>query len=257
MKKTYKRLKQNKLWKLWKQENGVLTLEATISLTAFIICILTVINFFNYCRVQALVSNAVDTATREIAQYAYVMQIGDSKEQKDTIIDTLGSLYSGMEQSGETLLEDRVSAMEVILNTLGDDATAVQTCIKQIENAFGEIQENPLVYMRAVAAITGEDALPVAQSRAIAAPLAKALVAQSFGTQLAEADEKLEELGVVNGLDGMNFNLSTIFSEEEPEDVHIVVYYKMKMLSFLDYEYGNLVICEESRARAWLGGDNP
>ena len=49
-----------------------------------------------------------------------------------------------------------------------------------------------------------------------------------FGDNKAEANAILEQLGIVGGLDGMNFTRSTIFHEDHPDEIHLAVYYTVK-----------------------------
>jgi FtsZ-binding cell division protein ZapB len=181
-----------------------------------------------------------------------------------SIYDVIGKSSEGVENAADSIkvsVDDNdiaatITTLQTELNSLSNDATDIQTEITKLQGVFGDIQQNPLQYMKGMAAFAGGEAFSEVKSRVIAAPLAKAFVTKHFGDTKDEADEKLKALGVVEGLDGLNFNLSTIFSEEEPDDIHIVVYYKMRILNFFDFEYGELVMCEESRARAWLGGDD-
>lgn len=288
MRKERKFLKIRKICGQLNREIGSLTLEAIISLTVFIVCIITVLSFLNYCRIQTLISNAVDTAAKEMSQYAYVLEItglkgyndaiykavgnasDDAVSSTNAIIGSLSSIYDVIGKSGKGVedaasnikigiddnnVEQTISTMKEELEGLSDNAVEIQKEMEKMKSAFGDIQKNPLQYMKGMAAFAGGEAFSAAKSRVIAAPLAKAFVAKHFGNTKEEADKALEALGVIGGLDGLNFNLSTIFSPAEPEDIHIVVYYKIKILNFFDFEFGDLIICKESRTRAWLGGD--
>ena len=54
----------------------------------------------------------------------------------------------------------------------------------------------------------------------------------------------------------MNFNLSTMFTDENMEEVEIVVFYKVKLIQILDWEILEANVSKRAVCKAWLGGDN-
>ena len=87
--------------------------------------------------------------------------------------------------------------------------------------------------------------------------MAKGLLLKHFGSNKDEADKALEQLGIVNGIEGMNFNMSTIFTKEHPDEIHLVVYYTVELSQMFDWLDLEVNLCKETRARAWLAGDHP
>ena len=57
------------------EENGVVTVEATISLTAFMFAIITILTIVNIALVQAKVAIAINTTARELSQYSYLYSL--------------------------------------------------------------------------------------------------------------------------------------------------------------------------------------
>ena len=51
-----------------KKERGAIVVEATISLTAFIFAIFTILMIVDVCYTQAKISTALNSATKEISQ---------------------------------------------------------------------------------------------------------------------------------------------------------------------------------------------
>lgn len=90
--------------------------------------------------------------------------------------------------------------------------------MKTIDNAFGAVQDNPMAYMKSIAAIAGKETIDILTSHCIAAPLSRLFVAKHFGSSVSEANEKLKAIGVVDGLDGMNFKMSTLFNTVDVND---------------------------------------
>lgn len=274
--KLFRFLKLNK-------ERGSATIEAIIAFSGFLFVIFTILNVVNYCSAQMLISNAVDTATKELTQYAYFYKMsGLQKFSEDMsnvaevgagnindILATTDSLYQSIGTAVDNTAEHSTNILNAIesgtfnqqmvqnvLTNIEADGTNISTSIESIMEAFGSVQDNPILYMKSIVAIAGNEGLDALKSHIIAAPLAKMFIAKHFGETIDEASKELERIGVVGGIDGMNFNMSTIFSSDAPNDVHIVVYYKLKLVQIFDWASLEVTLCKESRAMAWLGGDD-
>lgn len=243
-----------------------------------------------------LISNAVDTVTKEITQYSYFCEMsglskfkefkGDLEEQAtiganniNEIVGTVDDFYSTLGSSYDKTAENLTNiknavtdgnvnvdnVQDTILIAKDDAENAgknIVASINSMEASFGSVAANPLMYMKSIVAVAGNQFLDTAVSHMIAAPISKALFTKHFGKNTAEASEELKRLGVVNGLDGMNFKMSSIFATNktgtaysEPDSVHIVVYYKLKLIQVFDWANLEVSMCKESVGRAWLGGD--
>lgn len=265
------------------KERGSATIEAIISFTGFLFVIFTILNVVNFCRAQMLISNAVDTATKEITQYSYFYKMSglqkfsegisnnaeDGKTNLNDVLGTVDGLYSSIgtaidnttqhATNVQNAIDDGNFNLTSIQNTLAgikSDGTNIETSMNSVMSAFDSVQDNPLLYMKSIIAVAGNESLDMLKSHVIAAPLAKSFTAKHFGKTTAEANDFLKGLGVVDGLDGMNFKMSTIFSSDAPEDIHIVVYYRLKIVQIFGWATVEVPMCKESVARAWLGGDD-
>ena len=269
-----------------KKSNGSLAIEAVVSLTGFIVAIFTILNFINYCRVQSMVSAAIDSAAREMSQYAYFYEITGARrlEQKmrdagkesensinlvagalDGMFGTFGRSANGVKNAAGGISEDLqagnyASIAEQVKNLeLGKSYAEIKGNAEIIGDELSAIADDPGAFIKSFAALAGSKITDYAKSRLIAAPLAKALTIKHFGGNAAEASERLAKLGVVGGLDGMNFGMSTLFAPNAPDDIEIVCYYQLEIFNPLG-ELGGLseiTLCKIARTRAWLGGDDP
>lgn len=275
------------MFKKLKSRCGSATIEAIISFSAFLVTFFTILGVINVCRAEMLISNAVDTSAKEISEYSYFYKMSGLQKISNAvqgnaevgannvneIIGTVDDLYTSLTTTAndgketanlvKTNVENAVNtgdldtaSIQLAISGLNNDVTSIQTSMKEVESAFTAVTTNPLVYMKSIACIAGNEALEVAKSRLIAAPLAKCFTQKHFGDTKKEANIFLENIGVVDGFDGLNFNMSTIFSKDEPEDIHIKVYYKVRVFQPLKWWDLQVAFCKEARARAWLGGDN-
>ena len=263
-------------------QTGSAVVEAIISFTGFLFVLFTILNVVNYCRAQTLISHAVDSAAREISQYAYFYKMsglqkidkaaaenaGAGADNLNAVIGTVDNLYKSINQGGKdakngatevaNALKSGETGMDQIntaINSLDADASKINTNINTMMNAFSGVGSDPLLYMRSMVAVAANETLNGARNYVIAVPLARLFTAQHFGKSLEEASAQLESLGVVYGLDGMNFNMSTIFNSGSDE-IHLVVYYKLKLIQFFNFAETEVVVCKEAWTKAWLGGDD-
>lgn len=265
------------------REKGSATIEAVVSFTAFLFVIFTILNVINVCRAQMLVSNAMDTVAKELSQYSYFYEIsGLSKFSKDLnaqaevganninqVIGTVDTLYSTAAKSADNSVQHMtnvtngiqegtadLSTIQRNLQGIANNGRDIKTAISSMTDSFNGVMNNPMAYLKSIAAVAGNEALDLAKSHALAAPLARAMMAKHFGSNMDEVNKALERLGIEGGLSAMNFNMSTAFASDSPEELHLVVIYKVKLFEFfkgLDLE---ATLCKHASARAWLGGDN-
>ena len=266
-----------------KEKSGAATVEAIVSFTGFLFVIITILNVANYCRAQMVISNAVDAAAREMGQYSYFYNMSGMKKFNDyvnenagvgaaninDVIDGVNSVYTTMTTSLSdssdygAYLADKVDDqtlnfqdLQTAVMKVDTDANSILSSINAMEAKFSSVQRNPLLYMKSLAAAASGEAFDLAKSYAIAAPLAKVFTAANINSGKITVQEYLENLGIVNGFDGLNFNTSTIFTAGEPNDIHIRCYYKISLCNFVDKSLFDITVCKEAVCRAWLGGDD-
>lgn len=266
-----------------KNKRGSATIEAVIAFTSFLFVILTLLNVANYCRAQMLISNAVDNAARQFSQYSYFYKMSGLQKFNDYIgkngttgatnlnevIDGVNVLCSSLSSASDTAVDvyndakDAISEQEINgtliqadINRIQASAGVVGSSAKLAYSSVEQVAKNPLVYAKSIAAFAGSETLEFAKSRIVAEPIAWQLTINQFGSTTDEADEKLRTLGVVDGVDGLNFSMSTIFSPDDPDGIHLRCYYKLALSQFFDISLVEVPICKEAVCNAWLGGDD-
>ena len=273
--------KLNKLNKLKKDGSGSATIEATVSLTAFIFFVVVILSIINYCRLQALMSNAIDCTVKEMSQYSYLYKASGlkkyktalddaSRNKKNDINDILNTTKVLLTMTNDTVDEaeklagkvkgatdiDDVREIGGILANIDKNTSDIKSTADTLADGIGDIIENPMTFMAGIATIAASKGIDLITSRLIAAPLAKSMSIKHFGETKEIADQNLISLGVKDGVNGLNFGMSTLFASEKPEDVCIVVYYKLKIITLLDIPVFEITLCKRAVTRAWLGGDD-
>lgn len=260
-----------------KNQKGSVTIEAVVSFTAFLFLIFTILGVINYCKVQTEVSLAVDNTAKELSQYSYFYKMsgldklndslavaGNTAAEKidpvigatDGFFQSFGAVKSGV-QGLQTEIEGdqtKIDNIKNILNNIKTDAVGMQQASEALAAEMGNISESPVEYLKCLAALAGTEAFNLAKSHVIAAPIAKAFTAKHFGSNNEEINNNLKKLGIEQGLDGLNFKLSQIFAYPNTDEIHLVVYYDVKLFDFFGIDT-KVTLCKESVVRAWLSGD--
>lgn len=263
-------------------QRGSATIEAVIGFTAFLFAIFTILGLVNFCRAQMLVSSAVDTAAKEMSQYAYFYQMSGlqkfeeklddnasvGKNNINEVIGTVDQLYSSINGAVEQTVQEKTNVANMIaagdadmqtfenaITGIENSAEGVMQGITGVSNALKDVGNDPLLYMRSLVALIGSEGMEAAK-RAVAVPLARSFVSKHFGEDTDAANAKLESLGIEGGLDSMNFNLSNIFSDDKHQDIEITVIYKVKLLQVFEWVVLEANVSKVAVCRAWLGGDD-
>ncbi len=263
-------------------QRGSATIEAVVGFTAFLFAIFTILGLVNFCRAQMVISAAVDSAAKEMSQYAYFYQMSGLQKFEETldenasvgknnineVIGTVDQLYSSINSAVEQTAQDKTNVANMLAAGKADLATfenaltnvensvdGVLIGINGVSNAMKDIGNDPLLYMRSIVALIGSEGMEVVK-RAVAVPLAKAFVTRHLGENTEEANEMLESLGIEGGLDALNFNLSKVFSDDKHQDIQITVFYKVKLFQVFDWVVLEADVSKVASCRAWLGGDD-
>lgn len=173
-----------------KSESGSVTVEATISLSAFMFAIVTILTIINICIVQARVSYAINTTAKEISQYSYLYALTGLNDSQagleeagqtdtlplDNVFNDINTMYNEIENLGDSGLStgdvDDISAkwdnISQSLNGLQDSGSALMSDIE-------DIADDPRQIIFGVAKLAGSTAMDTAKSKLIMEPLAKAM----------------------------------------------------------------------------------
>ncbi len=262
------------------RRQGSAAIEAVVSLTIFIVAIMTVLSFINICRAQAAVSAALDGTAREMSQYAYFYHLCGLDELQQKTADKVKEDREKLEA-----IAGGTQAVYKVFDTLGSDDVSSEDITELVNGALKKPEENgpepgtehkitmgnaadkieqmtnaamsvrdPLQFMKSMVTVGLMEGSSFLRSQLIAAPLARALAEKHFQVDGMTADEYLRSLNI-DGMDALNLKMSTIFAPAAPNDIHLVCYYQIRPVKFFNFEFGAVTLCKESVTRAWLGGD--
>ncbi len=210
-----------------KREHGAIIVEATIALSTFIFAMFTIYSVINVCYVQSKMAVALNSAAKEMSQYAY-------------LYSTLG-LDKHMSGEGGKSSE--------LMAGLGKVFSEISGGASYISDDLGEMFDT-------ASAQASGDSLSEYMKNGVGMALAKKLVQKNlvaFEGDTAEAFLKRNK--VVNGLDGLSFVYTEFLSNETQDEVDIIVSYKVKVIQFLNIDF-EFPFMQRARTKAWKHADS-
>ena len=118
----------------------------------------------------------------------------------------------------------------------------------------GDYFQEPKKILKGLGTVAKDTAFSKVKSYLVAAPISKALVREQiflYGTD-SKGRDVLEQLGVVGGLDGLNFTGSTLFNDGKTIVVQVSYTMKVEYPGFNQKEFHFI---QSASTKAWGSGD--
>lgn len=265
------------MFKKVNKERGSITIEATISLSAFMFTIFTVLTVVNICLIQAKMAFALNNTAKEISQYSYLYALtGLVETQKDAyesgkesteditaIINDVSDVYDGIQSLSETAtsigsgadVSDISNAWDKIKGELGD----VKDAGLSIKSSVEDIASDPKSVIFGLAKLAGNKALDYGKSKLIAEPLTKVLIKKHLvNSKDGDINATLKRLYIQPSstgsyFDGISFEGSQIFPNGSP-DIRVCATYDVKVIPLLPIDF-KFTFSQCALTRGWMGGD--
>lgn len=266
---------------------GAITVEAAIVLPIFICVVVSLAMLIKLVYIHDIMQHSIDEAANELAAYSYIYHISDLQEVDEAVQDTIENNSGQAERHTETF----IAAYETMKESLqsGEAAATDIADISQGQGSFinkaeGILKGASSIYstgaeltreniqsikeLQQVLEKAGKDPVKEAESMAwmlskgiysdaktiIAVPIVRQTVKKYLKQDgFIDADQRLDKLNIVGGLDGLDFYSSAFFKDNQ--DIDIIVKYKVELplpIKLLP----DIYMAQRSTARAWLEGGN-
>lgn len=259
-----------------KNEKGSITIEATISLSAFMFTIVTILTIVNICVVQTKIGIAINETAKELSQYSYLYSLtgingsrqklgaaaGQTKEETNKIISDLNTAFTEIQNLGNSTSKVNASDTSGLLDALDgmkDSGGKLKDAGTSLKSTMEELAKDPKGVAIGLLKVIGDDGMNLAMSRLVAEPLAKELskknlVAQDGG----DVESYLKSLGVKPNaagsyLDGLDFSKSTLFPSGSNE-IRINVSYDVKIIALLPVDF-SFHFNQTAVTQGWFAGE--
>lgn len=244
---------------------GVISVEASISLTIFIFAFLAITSLTTFVRAESKVQYALNQTAKEFSEYSYIYSkaqevlgidgSGNSTEEVDKLVNNLNDFNHMISKATITASQIGSASGKDILETIKSQVNGAYTDAKDIydsgETLYNQLQsyaDNPTVILSQICTVIKDQTLSAAKSQILAPVVAKLLMPKYIADNKNDTDKYLKDLGVEGGLSGMNFALSSIM--DDGTTIRFTVIYKIKYDIPLigDYEFS---IKQSATCAAW------
>lgn len=260
-----------------KGEEGLITVEAVLSLVPFILAILGIISFTNIFMVHNKVQYALYQMGSELSGYTYFYQalglraadlklkddIDAQTEDLDKGIEELSSFLSQigeLENSAKQLQDSDLSNLESNFDNLIQQGQSAYEQGQSLAQTARELVSDPKALLRGFIYLGIEKAEGAAKSfllQLISSGLMSVYLDESFaGYNPMTADQYLRFYGVKDGIDGLDFSRSNLFNDDQYRVIDIMVEYDLEVYFFkLFMKDPTIHVVQRCIVPAWLDGD--
>lgn len=256
------------------KEDGSVTIEATISLSAFMFAIVTILTIVNICLAQAKIAYAINTTAKEISQYSYLYSLTGLNDRQadiynagknqtasvDNILKNVNETYNEIEKIAGTADQTNINTDDLAgkWDEIKGSVDNIKNAGSSIKGDIESIASDPKSLIFGIAKLASSEAFDLAKSRLIAAPISKALCKRHLvNEEGGDPEAFLKHLGVVPSasgsyVDGLDFSQSTLFPYGTDE-ITVNVSYDIKVVALLiDFKFH---FNQTARTNGWMAGE--
>lgn len=233
------------------KERGSLTVEAVLFLVPFMLAFLTLLNVARYVEAEMLIHHSITQTAKQVSTYSYLLTKSEiSKEIQET---------TKKSKEFETDTKETINSVTTVFTKLKSfDMSDPVNSVDDVVTAAGGASDALTDYFSDPEAILS-GAMAMAQHGAESAILTTILggisganLKNALATVTDDPDLYLERIGVVDGLDGLNYEKSEWMSNESGKpNLKIVVTYKMKNLIFPLFDFGEIDCSQCASTLIW------
>jgi hypothetical protein len=250
--------------------SGAMTVEAALVLPVLLCAFFTVIFLIKAVYTYELIGHALNETASEMSTAGYVYHISGIRDLHDTVrngiadksdvfknqIDGVFDAYNSLKSIDAVNPGQDSSQGSQGLGGLADSAELIANAnekFQSIVNQAGSVVSDPLEELKSIACYIVGGVFDDAKTQ-LFIPVTKLYMKKYLVTQsVADADERLRALHIVDGFDGLNFGDST-FVSDRGEYIDIVVRYRINLPLPIKFA-PDLEFVQRARVKAWMGGD--
>lgn len=243
-------------------ERGAIVVEATISLTAFVFAIFTILSIVNIYYIQAKMSVALNSAAKEISQYSYLYY-------KLNVDEVESDMYDADAQDARATAEQTIDGVGELMDSLSDAENSMETgdfdaLVTAIDNGASNVDSlitlyadklanDPKGFIIGMGKMAGNE-LKEEVKVILGQVLAKTFMQKNLmAHEDDDPDQFLKRYRVVDGMDGLDFDYTSLMAYGSSDQVQLVVTYEVEVIKFLDVDY-KFKFRQVAKTDAWGNG---
>jgi hypothetical protein len=169
-------------------------------------------------------------------------------------MSTVNDLYNSIQLNAETGESTNIEDIGNFLEDIDTMVEGVGGSLTELESQIEALFEDPKKTMLGIGSILANEAINEATSKIIVPVIAKKLFQKHFISEgYDNADEYLRKLGVVNGMNGLDFTNSRLLRDGE-HIIEINVVYTVKTVQLLPVK-NEFTFYQSASTIPWLMGE--
>lgn len=229
------------------RERGAIVVEGIISLTTFMFAIFTILSIVNIAYIQARMSNALNSAAKEISQYSFFYykfgidqaeaglsqsdDVVQSRELADNTVEGIGALMDNLTGANSSLQSGN-------FDSLVDNIEQGRNNVDGMVNDWADaIEKDKKGFIIGMGKMLGNELKEEGKSL-LCEVLAKAFMKKNLKAYPDDDPERfLQAHRVVGGMSGLDFEYTTFLQDGTSNEIRLVVTYDVHVLDFLNIDF--------------------
>lgn len=254
-----------------RRNKGALTVEACLSFTVFLMVFLTIMYIVRIVFAYGIVQHSLNQVAKEMSSYTYFYAASGLKSVDDTIQNStaageeafntgignivnvyteLGNLGDAVGNVSGSLASGSIDEISGSISNLESSVSDFSAAVGEAKNTVKSVIDDPVGAIKVVGSVLLSGANETAKTL-IFSELSRALMAKYIDSGgYEEANTRLKQLKIIDGLDGLNFSASKFWSDGS--DIELVVCYTIKPI-FPIKIVDKLHFMNKVKIRGWNG----
>ena len=242
-------------------ERGAIVVEATLSLTAFVFAIFTILMLVNIYFIQAKMSVALNSAAKEISQYSYLYYAfgineydaavsegtEDSKLTAQKTIDGVGTMLNSL-SGAETSIQ--TGDFDQLVTDIKSGASSVDSLVTMYADKLADDPKGFILGMGKMAGSELKEEVKVILAQVLAKTFMKKNLMAYKGD---DPNNFLKRYRVVDGMAGLDFNYTTLMAYGTSNQIQLVVTYDVSVIKLLNIDF-TFTFRQCAKTNAWGNG---
>lgn len=243
------------------RERGAVVVEAVLSMTAFIFTMLIILSITDIAYTQSKMAVALNSAAKEISQYCYLYykfqldevnaaQSNGTQGAQKTVEDTMAGLGQMMDSFGSAGTDFEEGNFDSAVDSLMSGADSANRTVSDLAD---QVAEDPKAFLVGMGKLAGREVTEAAKVY-LGQIMARAFMSKNLKSFAGDdPDAFLRRLHVVDGMDGLDFQYTSLMAYGSSNEIQLVCTYKVRVMRLLNTDF-TFTFRQAARTQAWGDG---
>lgn len=243
------------------RERGAVVVEAVLSMTAFIFTMLIILSITDIAYTQSKMAVALNSAAKEISQYCYLYykfqldevnaaQSDGTQGAQKTVEDTMAGLGQMMDSFGSAGADFEEGNFDSAVNSLMSGADSANRTVSDLAD---QVAEDPKAFLVGMGKLAGREVTEAAKVY-LGQIMTRAFMSKNLKSFAGDdPDAFLRRLHVVDGMDGLDFQYTSLMAYGSSNEIQLVCTYKVRVMRLLNTDF-TFTFRQAARTQAWGDG---